>query len=250
MHCNGLKVLAHCVLAAVLLALLVSCDDDAPSNEPYRMVSPSAGGAPHPAVLLVPGCSGFAAVNGINPYDERAADLQAAGYFVVFVDYLGRRKQSNCGHVSKDEVGNDILDAATWTRGQPGVDPARISVIGWSYGGGGVLAALRSMPPGLPTLTKAVVYYPDCRGATPWSAAGISVLMLLAANDDVARPVLCDPVAKGAPAGSLRVIVYPDAYHGFDERSLPARAQYPFGTLGYNAEAAKASWEAARDFIK
>ena len=82
------------------------------------MLSPS-GAAPHPAALLVPGCSGFPAVNGINPYDERAGELQAAGYAVVFVDYLGRF--NNCGHVSHAQVGEDILEAATWAREQAGV---------------------------------------------------------------------------------------------------------------------------------
>ncbi len=120
-------------------------------------MSPS-GPAPHPAVLLVPGCSGFAAVNGVNPYDERAAQLQAAGYFVVFVDYLGRF--NNCGHVSHAQVGEDVLEAVTWTRDQAAVDPTRISVIGWSYGGGGVLAALRAMPPGPPMLARAVMSLP------------------------------------------------------------------------------------------
>jgi dienelactone hydrolase len=55
--------------------------------ESLRVLSPS-GGTEKPAVLLVPGCSGFVARNGFNLYDERATELQAAGYFVVFVDYL------------------------------------------------------------------------------------------------------------------------------------------------------------------
>ena len=157
----------HFALCMALLASLL-WGQETFATEPYRMLSPS-GDAPHPAVLLVPGCSGFAAVNGVNPYDERAGELQAAGYVVVFVDYLGRF--SNCGHVSHAQVGEDILEAVTWTRAQAGVDPGRISVIGWSYGGGGVLAALRAMPSGPPMFAKAVMYYPDCRGETPWSAA-------------------------------------------------------------------------------
>jgi dienelactone hydrolase len=217
------------------------------ATEPYRTMSPS-GPAPHPAVLLVPGCSGFAAVNGVNPYDERAAQLQAAGYFVVFVDYLGRF--NNCGHVSHAQVGEDVLEAVTWTRDQAAVDPTRISVIGWSYGGGGVLAALRAMPPGPPMLARAVMYYPDCRGETPWSGAGISALMLMGAIDDVARPALCEAVVKGAPPGAVRSILYPDARHSFDVRGLPERAEYPFGTIGYNAEAAKASWAMVLDFLR
>lgn len=197
------------------------------------------------------GCSGFIAFNGVNLYEERAAELQAAGYLVVFVDYLGRRNMTECaGHISQVQVGLDILEAATWSRGQTGVDSGRISVIGWSFGGGGVLTALKSMPAGSPTLTKAVMYYPVCSGATPWSAMGVSALMLLGAIDEVAPPALCDPVVRGEPPNSLRTIVYPNARHGFDLRSLPERTQYGFGTIGYNAEAAKASWATVLEFLK
>ena len=74
--------------------------------------------------------------------------------------------------------------------------------------------------------------------------------MLMGASDDVARPALCDTVVKGAPPNALRSILYPDALHAFDVRSLPERAKYPFGTLGYNADAAKASWVTVLDFLK
>jgi dienelactone hydrolase len=236
----------HFALCAVLLAPLL-WGQKTLAAEPYRMLSPS-GEAPHAAVLLVPGCSGFGAVNGVSLYDERAGDLQAAGYVVVFVDYLGRF--SNCGYISHAQVGEDILAAATWARAQVGVDPGRISVIGWSYGGGGVLAALRAMPSGPPIFAKAVMYYPDCRGETPWSAAGVAALMLMGAGDDVARPAVCDPVVGGASPNKLRAVSYPNALHAFDMRGLPERTKYPFGTIGYNAEAANASWATVLDFLR
>ena len=94
------------------------------------------------------------------------------------------------------------------------------------------------------------MYYPDCRGETPWSGAGVSALMLLGAIDDVARPALCEAVVNGTPSNAIRSITYPDARHSFDMRGLPARADYPFGTLGYNAEAAKASWATALEFLR
>jgi dienelactone hydrolase len=106
------------------------------------------------------------AANGGNLYEERAAELQAVGYVVVFVDYIGRRMQMNCAHVSLSEVAADILEAAAWTRGQFGVDASRISILGWSYGAGGVLAALKAMPTD-PPITRAVMYYPVWRGAVP-----------------------------------------------------------------------------------
>ena len=218
--------------------------------EPFRVLSPSAG-TPSPAVLLVPGCSGFVARNGVNLYEERASELQAAGYFVVFVDYLKRRHLTDCAggrDVSHAEVAADILEAAAWIKDQVGVSSDKIFVIGWSYGGGGVLAALNAMPPGPPTLAKAVAYYPDCRRAMPWSSISVSVLMLMGAMDEVALPALCDRAIKGAPPNSLHSVLYPNARHGFDMRGLPERAE--FGRLGYNAEAARASWMAVLDFLR
>ena len=216
-------------------------------DEPFRMLSPE-GSTLHPAVLLVPGCSGFTAINGINLYDERAAELRAAGYAVVFVDYVRRRIQSNCAHVSQGEVSADILEAAAWTKDQSGVDATRISIIGWSYGAGGLLAALKDMPSDLP-ITKAVMYYPVCRGAVPWSANAAG-LMLLGGTDDIAFPALCDAVIRGMQPDKLRTVTYPSARHGFDMRGLGERADPPSGSPGYNADAAKASWSVVTDFLK
>jgi dienelactone hydrolase len=242
-------------LAARLIALLAGVTLSLPADttlaaELYRVLSPS-GGTAHPAVLLVAGCSGFVARDGFNLYDQRAGELQATGYVVVFVDYLGRRNLTDCAggrDVSHAEVGKDVLEAATWARRQGGVAPDKIFVIGWSYGAGGVLAALTAMPPEPPLLAKAVMYYPDCRRALPWSSAGVSALMLMGAIDEVARPALCDPVIKGAPPDSLRTVLYPNARHAFDVRSLPERAE--FGRIGYNADAAQASWTTVLEFLR
>jgi dienelactone hydrolase len=214
---------------------------------PFRVLSPE-GSKPHRAVLLVPGCSGFTTTNGINLYEERAAELKAAGYVVVFVDDVGRRMQSNCAHVSWDEVSADILEAAAWTRRQSGVDSARISVIGWSYGAGGLLALLKAMPSDS-QITKAVMYYPVCRGAVPWST-NVTGLMLLGRIDDIAFPALCDAVIRGMQPDKLRTVTYPNARHGFDMRGLGERADLPSGSPGYNAEAATASWAVVTDFLK
>jgi dienelactone hydrolase len=53
-----------------------------------------------------------------------------------------------------------------------------------------------------------------------------------------------------AHVSQATVITYPNARHGFDMRGLPERADLPSGSPAYNAEAAKASWSAAMDFLK
>jgi dienelactone hydrolase len=243
---TALKLVQHPALYAALLALFL-LDRTASAAESYRTLPPS-GDVPHPAVLLVPGCSGFAATSGVNIYEERAAELQAAGYLVVFVDYVGLRMQNNCAHISQAEVSADIIEATAWVKDQSGVDASRISVIGWSYGGGGVLAALKAMP-AAPPIAKAVMYYPVCRGAGPWSA-GVAALMLLGGIDDIALPTLCEAVVKGMASDKLRAITYPNARHGFDMRGLPERADLPSGSPSYNAEAANASWLTVLSFLR
>jgi dienelactone hydrolase len=228
------------------VSLLLASSNASAEEQAFRILSPS-GGAPHPVVLFVPGCSGFAANSGVNHYEERAAELQAAGFAVVFVDFVVRRMQTNCAHVGQSEVAQDILDAAAWVRQQPGIDGSRISVIGWSFGAGGVLAALKAMPAD-PPITKAVLYYPVCRGAVPWSASIVS-LMLLGGKDDVAYPTLCKPVMDGVSKDRLRVVTYPDARHGFDDRGFPDHTDQS-GAPVYNADAAKASWVTVLEFLK
>lgn len=233
--------------SCIALCLVLLGTHSTGAQQAFRVLMPP-GNMPHPAVLLVPGCSGFRAKNGIDHYKERAAELQAIGYVVVFVDYVGRRMQTNCAHISQAEVANDILEAITSIRGETGIDATRISLIGWSYGGGGVLAALQILPPSLP-IAKAVMYYPVCRGAVPWSAA-VAGLMLLGGKDDIAYPSLCNAVMRGVPTDRLKVINYPEARHGFDVRGLPEHADPLFGAPAYNAEVAIESWAAVLDFLK
>ncbi len=91
------------------------------------------------------------------------------------------------------------------------------------------------------------MYYPVCRGAPPWPST-VTGLMLLGAMDDIAPPALCNPVSKGVPAETLRVIAYPDARHGFDMRGFPKDASA--GGPAYNAAAAEASWKVVTEFLK
>lgn len=245
------RLISLCAVAcAIMLGPVLGSGQGAQAQQ-YRVLRPSGTG-PFPAVLLVSGCSGFRAFGGVDTYDQRAAALQAAGYVVVYVDYLRNHGLVRCngGAIDHGTVGQDILAAARWVRSLPGVNPNRVYAIGWSFGGGGLISALGNMPPGPPLLKKIVMYYPDCRGARPWTVRGISVLMLMGASDDVAPPSLCSAVIRSEPSGTVRALTYPGAYHGFDAAGIRQPIQFEGGTVGYNSAAAKASWAWVRLFLR
>src|SRR3954471_17737812 len=68
-------------------------------------------------------------------------------------------------------------------------------------------------------IAKAVVYYPVCRGPSPWSPMG-SGLMPLGGADDIALPAMSNAVTKGVPPERLTAITYPNARLGFGMRGL------------------------------
>ena len=68
----------------------------ASSVDPYRVVLPRRPG-PHPALLFVSGCSGFAPDEARDHYPRVAEAFAAQGFVVVFVDYLGARGRKSCG---------------------------------------------------------------------------------------------------------------------------------------------------------
>jgi dienelactone hydrolase len=218
----------------------------APAQESYRSFKPTGSG-PAPILLFVSGCSGFVKFADLDFYAEQAEAMRAAGYFVVYVDYIGKRGLPNCsgGRIDHATVAQDMAAALAWAKTQPGVDANRAYSIGWSFGGGGTIAALNA---GI-ALNKAVMIYPDCRGVKAWSKP-VPTLALLGGADTVAPPALCEEPFKSVPAGSLRAITYPEAYHGFDVRSLPEKTTYAFGTIGYKKEAGDAAWKEIAAFLK
>lgn len=216
----------------------------------YGLERPEGRG-PFPAVMLVSGCSGFAAPLAKDRYARVAKRLKDQGFVVLKVDYLAARGISMCGAVLHEEVAQDIASAARYLRAQSFVKTTAINVVGWSYGGGGALVALSKVPNRSPVPVDAVVvYFPDCRFALPWEG-NVPVLVLFGAKDDIVPVQLCERLIARVPARArVKFLVYPDAHHGFDNADLPAEMPYAFGTLGYNEKAAKAAWKEVERFLR
>jgi dienelactone hydrolase len=221
------------------------------SGGDYRSFKPDGPG-PHPGVVFVSGCSGFAPSFAPGVYERVAEQLRKQGYIVVYADYLGRWNLKSCAgaSITHADAAKELVAATTWLRSQPSIDPTRITALGWSYGGGAVLVALDRYNQEQLGFSRAVVYYPDCRSVRPWKAP-TPVLMLLGGEDDVAPGKPCEASAKKSAAPeAVQIVWYPGAYHAFDVSELPPKTRGPAGTIGYNAQAAAAAWEQVQQFLK
>jgi dienelactone hydrolase len=221
------------------------------TDSPYRIVQPTGPG-PHPALLFVSGCSGFAPHEAPDHYPRVATDFAARGFVVLFVDYLGARGFQACARrITPADIAPDILDAAEYARTLPFVLPSDISVIGWSVGGGGALAAIGELPGDRPApFQRAVAYYPACWTIrTPWLAK-VPLLILLAGRDEVSSNLACTELIKRVGEGQpIEVRTYPEARHAFDVPGLPRLLQRTGGPIGHDPEAAAAASVEVKRFL-
>jgi len=121
----------------------------------------------------------------------------------------------------------------------PRIDPARIAIVGFSFGGEvahlSAIERLRvALAPGEARFTAHVAYYPaGVYGAAAERKAytGAPILMLLGDKDDnlpIAKAQEYLAYAKGAAdAPSIEVSIYPGAYHAWTVSSLGAPRFYP-----------------------
>jgi dienelactone hydrolase len=143
--------------------------------------------------------------------------------------------------VSPLEAAGDLVAAAAWLKSQPSIDPARITALGWSFGGGAVLTSVNEYRIEQLVFSRAIVYYPSCGGLWKWKPK-VPVLMLLAGEDRVAPNAACQDAAKeSAIPDAVKIVIYPGAQHAFDMSELPPKTYYDFGTIGYHPQAAAAA---------
>ena len=95
-----------------------------------------------------------------------------------------------------------------------------------------------------------VAYYPSCRRVRQWERS-TPILVLFGEDDTAVSLKQCKKVfAKLSNPDAVELHTYPNAYHGFDASNLPEKTESRFGTLGYNAEAAKAAWTEVERFLR
>ena len=242
------------VLSIAFVSIQSGCTDlKEELSKHYRIMKPEGTG-PFPAVMMVPGCSGFEyAREAYNSGQKRLVEL---GFVTLRVDYLAARNFSSCANnsgiaVSAEEVAADIVMAAGYLKEQTFVKKDSLNVLGWSYGAAGALQALGRTYNREPVKVNAVVaYYPYCNAVQQRWDSEAPVLVLVGMLDNVAPERSCTRFFSGLPDERLTIRTYKDAHHAFDNFTLPAEMQDRFGTLGYNKAAAESAWMEVTNFLR
>jgi dienelactone hydrolase len=195
-------------------------------------------------LVLMHGCGGaYDRGRLATRYTELAARLNALGVHALVTDSFGPRGETQIctqrtgqRRISQLQRRRDALGALAWLAAQPGVDPARTGLLGWSNGGSTVLAALNRQHPEVAAAnvkpSLAVAFYPGCeselqRGFEPTAP----LLMLLGEQDDWTPAAPCKDLAAATRGmAAVQWEAYPNAYHGFDGTApLRLRLDVPNG---------------------
>lgn len=185
-----------------ILALFAAAMALTACARPNPIATPLRAG-PFGAVLLVPGCA------GPGEHTARAAqELTHSGFAVSTLDWPSGACRANDAAAGVPAIERALLRLAA----VPGVDRARLHLVGWAEGGASVLAAMARTG-----VRSAAAFYPSCAGLREWRPTG-PVLLMLGENDTIAPPETClDAVGRTPDSDKVLAIRYGGAAHGFDD---------------------------------
>jgi dienelactone hydrolase len=218
-------------------------------NEPATldaMLFKPEGQGPFPAVVAMHGCRGLWSSKKGAELSPRHADwgrrLAALGYVVIFPDSFGSRGLGpQCKNGDREvepyrERVEDANAARRYLQTLAYVKPAAIALLGWSNGGSTVLYTVRPKDtpnPDSPDFRAAVAFYPGCTAPAEkgdW-APRVPLLIVMGEVDDWTPAKPCKALAHANP-GSVKLILYPGAYHDFDNE---AQTLHELHGLAYTA---------------
>ena len=243
-----------------------------------------------PAMVALHGCDGLLnAQGGLGTQRLRYVRLlREAGVGVLYTDsFTPRGEKSICSQkarvrkITEENRRLDVYGALNWLAAQPGVDAARLGVIGWSNGGQATLAAadgsLGVVASAAVKPAALVAFYPGCAAfeRSPRYAVVAPLLVMSGALDDWTPAAPCQRLSQRlqerrlhgqrlqgqadapdtATAFEVQYIEFADSYHAFDS-ALPPKERGDVGgtpsgkaTVGGNPAAREESAAAMLRFL-
>jgi dienelactone hydrolase len=211
-----------------------------------------------PAVILLAVCNGYG-----RPLDEDwGARVSSWGYVTLTIDSFGPRGIKNCeGRPTPDlSVIPDAYRGLNFLAQKSFVDPKRVALVGFGWGAWQTLSAIESGGIEQTSTNKfraAAAFYPFCSSST--GIMTVPILILIGERDEWAPADACRKMAAGdddmgiarrkGRGAEVRLIVYPDARHGFDVRPLQTPIENRGRQFEFNQIAADQSSEALHEFL-
>jgi dienelactone hydrolase len=212
-----------------------------------------------PAVVLLPSCGKYTK----QLDDHWGARISSWGYVTLTIDGLDTRGITNCGTLTNtdpSDLAYDAYRALDFLVQKNFVDPKRTAVIGFALGAWQTLAAVERGPVQSASKHKfraAAAFYPLCGGLK--GTMTVPTLILIGERDDWGTADACRKMVVGEDdvgisrqkqtGAKVQLIVYPDAYFGFDIPSLKKPVKFLGHHLEYNETAAHQSVEALQEFL-
>jgi len=216
-----------------------------PSSSPFTPVSigkaepatavgrlylpPGSSGLPPrsvPAVVMLHGSGGVLSARELT----YGPQLAAMGIAALAIDSFAARREKGTGfterllNITESMVLADAYAALAFLAQRPEIDPARVVLVGFSYGGMSTMYALSAgiaerLSPGGLRFAGHVAYYAPCIARfEDVRTTGAPLLMLYGEKDELIDPARCAAVAEDFRRGGseVRIISYPEAVHQWD----------------------------------
>lgn len=178
-----------------------------------------------PAVVMLHGSAGMIADRA-----KYGPQLASMGIAVLLVETYASREDlatsfiDRVVHITETMFVADAYAALHYLAGRPEIDPRRVVLTGFSYGGMATEYAMydqmaRALSPDGLRFAGHVAYYAPCIARFADSrTTGAPLLMLYGADDELMRADRCEQVAQDLRGGGseVSIISYPGAVHQWD----------------------------------
>jgi dienelactone hydrolase len=181
------------------------------------------GGGPFPVVILLHACGGLDPL-AVASLSAHARSLAKVGFATYILDSFSARglnggKVCKSGGEASEFRLDDLYNAREALQKHPRVDKNKFFVAGQSHGAGVALWAAVNVAD-RERFRAVAAFYPDCRALLHSLKLKSPVVVFAGGKDDWTPLPVCEEAKarERTPGEELELIVYPNAYHAFDQK--------------------------------